>query len=78
MGYRNEYEVEIRYPYRSTPDDETWLAAAVSRHGGELSEWVMESFPARRRAWFQAATAGRAFVDELEGTGRWEAELSPL
>jgi hypothetical protein len=77
VGRKSEYEVYVRYPYRSAAEDETWLTAAATRHGGELSR-VMECFPAAQRVWFQTAAAGSAFAGELKGTGRWEATLSPL
>lgn len=63
--------VRIWYPYDPNPDDETWLAALASRHNGELSDRLLESFPPQRDAWFETRSDVHAFVAELTDSGRW-------
>ena len=68
-------KVHIRYPVDTNPDDATWLAAIASRHHGELADYVMESAPVQRFAWFESTSDAHAFVEELADSGRWLASI---
>lgn len=67
------FRVHFGYPFDCAPDDETWLVTVASRHNGELSEYVMESAPLQRQAWFGTRHDADAFIAELANTGRWRA-----
>lgn len=67
--------VHLWYPPDDRPDDEEWLAAAAARHGGELDRAIMLSQPAQRFCRFSEPSAASAFVEELNATGRWQANV---
>ena len=67
--------MHLWYPHDGASDDEEWLAAAAARHGGELDLAIMLSQPAQRFCRFAEPSAAIPFVEELNATGRWRANV---
>ena len=70
--------VHARYPddlRRTEGDDTSWLADTVRLHHNQLVGGVMESFPAQHYAGFETDADAWAFVDHLNGSGRWRASI---
>ena len=67
--------VHIWYPHDDAAEDEEWLAAAATRHGGKLDRGIMLSNPAQRFCRFPDPSEAKAFVEELNATGRWRANV---
>lgn len=67
--------MHVRYPHDGAADDEEWLATVVVRHGGELDRGVMLSNPVQRFCRFPNPADAKAFAEELNATGRWQANI---
>ena len=65
--------VRVSYPRDSGPDDGSWLAEVAARHGGVLSDRLMESYPPQRDVWFERGPDADGFVADLTQTSRWHA-----
>lgn len=75
-GIERSHPISLRHPFDHNSDDETWLVAVASRHNGKLAEFIVESAPMQRTAWFESICDARAFADELANSGRWRARMT--